>query len=53
MSTTNIIILICWSIVGIMQAVNCAKKTRQPSWLEYWCIYIVMMVNIIAVAIGE
>ena len=35
-----------WSAVGVLQIINCARKTK-VGWLEYWCCYVVLMFQLL------
>lgn len=38
--------LIMWSIVGFAQVISCLAG-GEPTWVQYWCVYIVMMLNLV------
>jgi hypothetical protein len=38
--------LIMWLIVGIAQVISCLSG-GEPTWVQYWCVYIVMMLNLV------
>lgn len=40
--STNMLLLICWLIVGIVQVfVYC--QGNKVSWISYWCAYIALI----------
>lgn len=44
--------LVMWLIVGILQIISCLSG-GEPTWLQYWCVYIVMMLNIMIKKLRE
>ena len=46
MISISIAALICWLIVGILNIINCVNN-RKCSWLDYWLLYVVLIINLI------
>ena len=44
--TISIMALICWLIVGVLNIVDCTSH-RKCSWLNYWLLYGVLIINLI------
>ena len=42
----SIVVLICWIIISILDAVNCTNN-RKCIWLDYWLLYGVLIINLI------
>ena len=41
----SITCLICWSIVGILNILNCIHN-NQCNWIDYWLLYGVFILNL-------
>ena len=39
--------LILWCVVGILQVISCLCGTPNPTWLQYWCVYICLIIALI------
>lgn len=39
--------IILWSVVGILQLISMLAGTPAPTWTQYWCVFVIMMLNII------
>ena len=46
MISISIAVLVIWLIVGGLNLVRCITK-RECSWLDYWLLYVVLIINLI------
>ena len=46
MISISIAALVIWLIVGGLNLVRCITK-RECSWLDYWLLYVVLIINLI------
>ena len=46
MISISVVVLVLWLIVGGLNLARCITK-RECSWLDYWLVYVVLIVNLI------
>ncbi len=46
MISISVAVLVIWLIVGGLNLARCITK-RECSWLDYWPLYVVLIINLI------
>lgn len=43
----NLVLIIIWLLVGLIQVISIVRIKKSVCWLEYWLIYVVLIINLI------
>ena len=43
----NLVLIILWLLVGLIQVISIVRIKRSINWLEYWLVYVVLIINLI------
>ena len=43
----NLILIVIWLFVGLIQVIGIIRSKKSVCWLEYWLVYGVLIVNLI------
>ena len=43
----NLVLIIIWLLVGLIQVISIVRIKKSVHWLEYWLVYVVLIINLI------